>query len=147
MKNQKPAQLDRRTFLSGLVATGTFAAFPSVFGATQRPRTISPNEKVNLACVGIGNRGADVVKAMAETGQVNIVALCDTQLGAKHTQEILKLFPDATLFSDFRTMFDKMGSQFDAVTVATPDHSHFPVAMLAMSQGKHGLMSFIPIRL
>ncbi|MEI7986556.1 MAG: Gfo/Idh/MocA family oxidoreductase [Armatimonadota bacterium] len=133
MKNQ----LDRRTFLSGLVATGTFAAFPTVFGATQRPRNISPNEKVNLACVGIGNRGADVVKAMAETGQVNIVALCDTQLGAKHTQEILKLFPDAVHFTDFRAMFDKMGSKFDAVTVAIPDHSHFPVAMLAMSQGKH----------
>ncbi len=130
-------QLDRRTFLSGLVATGTFAAFPSVFGSVQRARVISPNEKVNLACVGIGNRGADVVKAMAETGQVNIVALCDTQLGAKHTQEILKLFPDAKLFTDFRTMFDKMGSQFDAVTVAIPDHAHFSVAMLAMSQGKH----------
>ena len=34
-------------------------------------------------------------------------------------------------------MFDKMANEIDAVLVATPDFSHFPIAMLAMSLGKH----------
>jgi predicted dehydrogenase len=34
-------------------------------------------------------------------------------------------------------MFDKLGNQIDAVAVATPDHMHFPIAMAAISLGKH----------
>jgi predicted dehydrogenase len=34
-------------------------------------------------------------------------------------------------------MFDQMGSQIDAVTVSTPDHMHFPIAVAALSLGKH----------
>ncbi|HLP75402.1 MAG TPA: Gfo/Idh/MocA family oxidoreductase, partial [Candidatus Paceibacterota bacterium] len=98
---------------------------------------VSANEKVNLACCGIGNRGADVIKALFATGHANVVALCDTDMGAPHTQQILKMFPDVPRFQDFRQMFDKMGNNIDAVSVATPDFSHFPIAMLAMSLGKH----------
>ena len=34
-------------------------------------------------------------------------------------------------------MFDKMGNQIQAVSVGTPDHSHFPIIMMAMALGKH----------
>ena len=34
-------------------------------------------------------------------------------------------------------MLDKLGNQIDAVTVSTPDHMHFPIAMAALSLGKH----------
>ena len=143
MKPRKPiedftGQLDRRSFLKGMLAAGSFAVIPpSVFGAAERQRRVSPNEKVNLACVGVGNRGADIVKALHATGLANVVALCDTEMGAKHTAGTLNAFPGVPQFRDFRTMFDKMGGQIDAVSVATPDHSHFPIAMLAMSLGKH----------
>lgn len=139
MNNKKPIQqIDRRTILHGLVAAGGSLLIPSgVFGAVGRNRPISPNEKVSIACVGIGNRGLDVVKALHQTGMVNIVALCDTQMGANHTHESISIAPGARRFLDFREMFDKMGKQFDAVSIAIPDHSHFPVAMLAMNQGKH----------
>lgn len=132
-------RLDRRTFLKGMLAVGGSSLLPSsmVFGAAGGPRRISAGEKVNLACVGIGNRGGDDVKSMNATGLANIVALCDTQMGAKHTEGTLKDHPNVPKFTDFRTMFDKMGSQIDAVCIATPDHSHFPIAMLAMSLGKH----------
>jgi len=122
----------RRSFLKGVLATGAASMFAPrlVLGA-------STTNKVNLACVGIGNRGADDVKALYATGLANIVALCDTDMGAPHTQAILKMFPDVPRFQDFRQMFDKLGKDIEAVSVAVPDFSHFPIAMLAMSLGKH----------
>ncbi|MBP8303347.1 MAG: Gfo/Idh/MocA family oxidoreductase, partial [Phycisphaerae bacterium] len=60
-----------------------------------------------------------------------------TDMGAPHTERTLKMFPDAPRFQDFRRMFDKMAREIDAVFVSTPDFSHFPIAMLAMSLGKH----------
>ncbi|PZP50478.1 MAG: oxidoreductase [Pseudopedobacter saltans] len=98
---------------------------------------ISPNEKVNLACVGIGNRGGEIIAEFAKTGLANIVALCDVDMGAPHTQKIMSQFPNAKRFQDFRQMFDKMGNQFDAVCIGTPDFSHFPITMTAISLGKH----------
>jgi hypothetical protein len=131
-------QLDRRSFLQGMAAVFGSAMLPAgVFGAASRLRAISPNAKVNLACIGIGNRGGDVIDALNATGLVNIVALCDTEIGGPRTANTLKKFPNAQRFQDFRKMFDQIGNQFEAVSVCTPDHSHFPITMLAMSEGKH----------
>ncbi len=82
-------------------------------------------------------RGGYIIKALHNTGLCNVVALCDTDMGADHTLEIMNKFPDAPRFQDFRDLFDKMDKQFDAVCIGVPDHSHFPIAMLAMSRGKH----------
>lgn len=121
----------RRSFLKTAVMAGAASYFA--------PRLLAagPTGKVNLACIGIGNRGADDVKALHATGLANIVALCDTEMGAPHTLPVLKLLPNVPRFQDFRQLFDKMGKDIDAVLVATPDFSHFPIAMLAMSLGKH----------
>jgi hypothetical protein len=98
---------------------------------------VAPSDKVNVACCGIGNRGGDVLNNLYKTGLANIVAICDVDMGAPHTLENMQKFPNARRFQDFREMFDKMGNEFDAISVGIPDFSHFPVAMLAMSQGKH----------
>lgn len=125
------SNLQRRSFLKGSLATGALTVFsPNILRAAS-------TDKVRLACVGIGNRGADVIRDINKTGLAEIVALCDTDMGSKPTEPILKMFPNVPRFQDFRKMFDKMGKDFDAVCVATPDFSHFPIAMLAMSQGKH----------
>ena len=127
-----PSAFTRRAFLQGALAAGAAVVLAPrrIFAASAAPA------RVNLACVGIGNRGADVIKAFHATGQANIVALCDTDLGAAHTREILGLFPQAARFQDFRRMFDRAGRDIEAVCVCTPDHTHFVVTMLAMSQGK-----------
>jgi len=124
--------LPRRTFLKGMLATGAASMF-----APHLLRAAGSSNKVNLACIGIGNRGAEDFKCFVDTGMVNFVALCDTDMGAPHTQKVLKQFPDVPRFQDFRKMFDKMGKDIDAVAIAVPDFSHFPIAMLAMSLGKH----------
>ena len=130
-KTYPPAPLRRRSFLKGMLATGTLATFsPHLLRA-------APGDKVRLACIGIGNRGADVIRDLHKTGLAQIVALCDTDMGARHTDAISRLFPDVPRFQDFRKMFEKMAKDIDAVSICTPDFSHFPIAMLAMSLGKH----------
>jgi len=132
----------RRDFLrqlSLLTAATAVSALPvSTLSAKKvKPRKIGTNEKVNLACIGIGNRGADVIRELYKTGHCNIVALCDTDMGAAHTLDIINKFPDVPRFQDFRLMFDKLANQIDAVCIGTPDFSHFPITMLSMSLGKH----------
>ncbi len=127
------ARWRRRTFLKGVLATGAASAFaPRLLFAAA-----APTDKVKLACVGIGNRGADDIKELHRTGLAQIVALCDTDMGAPHTQEIMRMFPDVPRFQDFRQMFDKLGKDIEAVCVAVPDFSHFAVTMQALSLGKH----------
>jgi predicted dehydrogenase len=121
----------RRTFLKGVLATGALTFMSPGFARA------ATGDKVRLACIGIGNRGADDIKFFNQTGIAEIVALCDTDMGAKQTESILKLFPSVPRFQDFRKLFDKMGKEIDAVTIAIPDFSHFAVSMLAMSLGKH----------
>jgi len=134
--------ISRRKFLktgglatAGLAFTGMNAV--NAMTAKSAARVVGANRKVNLACIGIGNRGAEIIPEFDKTGLANIVALCDVDLGAPHTQAMLNKYPDAKRFKDFREMFDKMGNEIDAVAAATPDFAHFPVAMLAMSLGKH----------
>lgn len=91
---------------------------------------------MNIAFIGCGGQGAGDAKTIARTGLVNVVALCDVAMGTTHTAGIEKAFPGVPKFKDFRRMFDKMEKEIDACTVAVPDHSHFPIAMLAMSLGK-----------
>ena len=137
-KNQIAAQMRRRSFLKGMLTVGAASVItPRLLFAADGGPMAGIARKVNLACCGIGNRGEDDVKQMVKTGMVNIVALCDTDMGAPHTQAVLKMFPNVPRFQDFRQMFDKMGKDIEAVSVSTPDFSHFPIAMLAMSLGKH----------
>ena len=133
----------RRSFLKNtLLLSAATTIFPTILtkamSGTYAPASglAGANERVNLACCGIGNQGGSDVFSLYNTGFCNIVALCDTDMGAPQTQKVLEKFPDVPRFQDFRKMFDKMGSQFDAVLVGVPDHSHFAIAMLAMSMGK-----------
>ncbi len=131
---------NRRNFLkTGALATLGMSGMNLMptLAEGKSPRAIAPSDKVNLACVGIGNRGNEIIKALHETGLCNIVALCDVDMGAKQTLEVMEMFPKAKKFQDFRKMFDSAGKEFDAVSIATPDFSHFPVTMRALAEGKH----------
>lgn len=132
----------RRNFLKKAGVAGAGLALGSIgtmsaLSAESFRRVNGANKKVNLACVGIGYRGGDIIKEFEKTGLANVVALCDVDMGAKHTQEIMGKFPNAKRFKNFREMFDKMGNEIEAVSVGTPDHSHFPICMMAMALGKH----------
>lgn len=139
----KITESSRRLFFKQALALSAVSAFPTILtqqvsgNVLPSGKMASANERVNLACCGIGNRGSEIINALYNTGLCNIVALCDVDMGAPHTQKILEKFPDVPRFQDFRKMFDKMGNQIEAVSVGTPDHSHFPITMMAMALGKH----------
>ncbi|MEG1750106.1 MAG: Gfo/Idh/MocA family oxidoreductase [Tannerellaceae bacterium] len=138
--NQK--ELSRRLFLKQAAAVSIASAISGfwmpVHGKSlPRNPLISANDRVNIAFIGIGNRGGEIAKELYNTGLCNVVALCDVDMGAPHTQELVNMFPDVPRFQDFRKMFDKMADKIDAVTVGVPDHAHFPITIEAMAHGKH----------
>ncbi|WP_273208684.1 Gfo/Idh/MocA family oxidoreductase [Runella zeae] len=124
----------RRDFIKKTGIAGTGLAFSQLSPGIITNRKA---EKVKLACIGIGFRGGEIIKELDKTGLAEIVALCDIDMGAKHTQEIAAKFPNAKQFQDFRKMFDSMGNQIEAVSIGIPDFAHFVVAMHAMALGKH----------
>lgn len=98
-----------------------------------RARAASPNEKLNVAVIGIGGRGRANLNAIGATE--NIVALCDVD--EKRAGNAFEKFPRARTFHDFRRMLQQMENSIDAVVVNTPDHVHFHPSMMAMEMGKH----------
>lgn len=128
----------RRNFLKTAALTSAGLAMGNIKASAESySRIVGANKKVNLACIGIGNRGEQIIGDFEKTGLANVVALCDVDMGAKHTQKVIGKYPKARQFKDFREMFDKMGNQIEAVAIAIPDHAHFPATMMAMAYGKH----------
>lgn len=123
--------LTRRAFLKSASAASAGAlAFPHVMRAQETPQT--PNNRLNVACIGVGGRGRDAVLGIKDENIVAFVDVDDTR-AAKTYEE----FPDVPRFRDYRKMLDQLGNQVDAVTISTPDHMHFPIAVAAMQLGKH----------
>ena len=137
-------KISRGDFLkrSGLAAAGVMmggmASGSELFAPQQdKKERFAKLGKVNIAWIGMANRGRDVMKDFERTGLANIVAMCDVDLKQNGCQEAMAAHPKAKVYTDFRKMFDEMGNQFEAVVVETPDFSHFPCVMLALNQGKH----------
>ena len=128
--------LGRRDFLKATGLGATALALSPATGlagpAVRSGRIIDPGQKLNIACVGVGGKGSSDVKSVR--GE-NIVALCDVDLNRAGGS--FSGHPKAERYRDFRRMLRDMDDTIDAVTVSTPDHMHFPVAMMAIEMGKH----------
>ncbi|MCX5759346.1 MAG: Gfo/Idh/MocA family oxidoreductase, partial [Candidatus Hydrogenedentes bacterium] len=114
----------------GTAATvGGLAA--SVSAQSAGPRSVAPNEKLNIAGIGVGGQGGNDIDNLKSE---NIVALCDVD--DAHAAAVYKRYPNAKTYRDFRVMLDKQ-KDIDAVVVGTPDHLHALVSMAAIQAGKH----------
>jgi predicted dehydrogenase len=91
----------------------------------------SPNEKLNIAAIGAGGKGASDIDGCKSE---NIVALCDADW--KNAAKTFEKYPSAKQYKDFRRMLDQQ-KDIDAVTISTPDHTHAVAAIWAMERGKH----------
>lgn len=132
--------IQRRRFLAQAAAVPTAAAIlPDRASAQNASAQDEPTGQLNIAVIGCANRGGSIGGEAIRHDLTRCVALCDVVPSrAEGLRKKMKgKCDDALVFDDFREMFAKMGDQIDACTIGTPDHSHFPIAMLAMSMGIH----------
>lgn len=128
--NDTLTQFNRRQFLkAGAFSATAFMVLPG--GVLGLRGATSPNEKLNIAGIGIGGQGASDLGNMESE---NIVALCDVD--QVHAAHVFKKYPKAKQFTDYRQMLDEM-KEIDGVVVATPDHLHAFVSVEAIKRGKH----------
>jgi predicted dehydrogenase len=123
----------RRQFLKHSAAAAGAVAASQAFGLPNILSARSPNEKLNIAGIGVGGQGTGDLRNCAATE--NIVALADVDWA--RAQGAFSTWEKATKYKDFREMLDKEAKNIDAVVIATPDHMHATAALACMQAGKH----------
>jgi predicted dehydrogenase len=130
---QDNSQNSRRDFLkkSSLAAASFYIVPRHVLGGKG---FTAPSDKLNLAGVGCGGKGIVDLTGIWDNGRNNIAAMCDIDF--VNGKEAVSKWPNAKKYKDFRVMLEKE-KDIDAITVTTPDHTHYVIAMAAMQLGKH----------
>lgn len=122
--------ISRRAAMRSTAAAGLSLFHGSV--SRQSLADESPNEKLNLACIGVGGRGSANVRGVASQNLVAFVDVDEKRAAASYSAH-----PKTRRYTDFRKMLDEMGSGLDGVVISTPDHCHFHPAYAAMQLGLH----------
>lgn len=119
--------MNRRDFLSRSTLAGTgLLLLPSGIMAGTR----SPNNKLNIALIGVWGRGLAHYDCL---NKENVVALCD--INEALFADALKRFPGATTYTDWRKCLEQ--KDLDAVVICTADHHHAFIANWALNRGLH----------
>src|SRR5678815_1986760 len=127
--------IDRRDFIktTSAASLGLMAGSRSVaplFASTPRK---SPNEKVVVAVVGVNGRGVVHAQNFAKFEDSEVAYICDvdSRVTSKGLEGVHRAKPNAQpkVITDFRRALDD--KQVDAIAIATPDHWHTPMTLLA----------------
>jgi predicted dehydrogenase len=127
----------RRDFLKTAAATGTFVGLPLIARASgprqQTAQTVSPNDKIQIATIGLGGQGmGDTTTALRVPG-VELIAVADLYDG--RLARAKEVYGDKTATTrDYREILAR--TDVDAVIIATPDHWHSQIAIEALNAGK-----------
>lgn len=121
--------MKRREFIKQSMQSTT----ATVLTAASAKRILGANDRVRLGLIGCGGRGMDVAGQMRKAPGAEYVAVCDVyETNAKAAQTWAG--GEAKLFGDFRRLLEQ--KDVDAVHVATPDHWHAAITVLACQAGK-----------
>jgi len=118
-------KLSRRRFLrSGAVAAFTAASWSRVFGA---------NERIGVGVIGVGLMGRIHLRNFHAQSDARVVAVAETYR-PRLDAAVELASGTATKYGDFRRLLENKA--VDAVVVATPDHWHALMTMMACAAGK-----------
>ena len=129
----------RRSFIQKSAAGAAALGIPGlVFPSPISPSVLGANDRVTCAVIGIRSRGKAHVMAIHNVPNAVLKYNCDVDdtimeehnaWCQKHTGDV----PQAV--RDFRRILDD--PEVDAVFIATPEHWHAPMAIMALQAGKH----------
>ena len=132
----------RRSFLKkasvGTVGLTIGGVLPG-FSASGYSRIIGANDRVNVAMVGVNDRGNAVAQSFArQTTYCEVAVICDVDKRAiekciTNVKKVQTRTPRGE--KDFRKVLED--KQIDAMVICTPDHWHTPAALLSLQAGKH----------
>jgi len=122
----------RRSFLGAAAAAAATSGIPLRAADLPSRAPRRANEPRRLMVIGVAGRGAANLNGVKDE---QIVALCD--IDARNLEQAADRFPDAKTCTDFREVLgdDEQCEQLDGVVISTPDHTHYPAALLALQRG------------
>ncbi len=120
--------LNRRDFISGAAAVGASLVGTSSLAAA------SGASEIRVGVIGIRSRGRQHIEGLGK--QVAALCDCDTEVLDRVTAEYSnKLGITYEKFTDYRELLKR--DDIDAISIATPNHTHCSIAIDAMNAGKH----------
>ncbi|HYD85224.1 MAG TPA: Gfo/Idh/MocA family oxidoreductase, partial [Opitutus sp.] len=131
--------MNRRTFIRQATTAGVGLALAGKFATLARAAgSPSANRRLRIAIAGTNSRGLAHVALFGAVPDVEIAYICDVDdraivKGLEATAKVQTTVPKGV--RDFRRALED--PSIDALTIATPDHWHAPMAILALAAGKH----------
>ncbi len=128
-------RVSRRSFIKNATAASVGTALPFIVpaGALGKGWKVSANERITLGFIGCGGMGTAHLNSFKGNGRVEILAVCDVdeerRLAAQKSAG-----SGCAAYNDFRDLLDR--SDIDAVVIATPDHWHTLISVMACEAGK-----------
>ncbi len=126
----------RRKFLKD-IAIGTTAATVGL-NARSYARILGANDRVNFAIIGLHGRGYGHLDSLRANRNAVVSHVCDVDGREldKFAVAVKEKFDRAPVKErDFRRVLE--AKDVDVITIATPEHWHAPMAILALQAGKH----------
>jgi predicted dehydrogenase len=127
----------RRKFLETLTVGAAGLAVAST--ARSYSRIPGANDRINFAVIGLNGRGyahLSSLKANRSAGRISHVCDVDDNVLRKFADSVQKEMGEAPpAEKDFRRILEQ--KEVDAITIATPDHWHTPMAIAGLQAGKH----------
>src|ERR1700728_898409 len=129
--------VNRREFLDALAVGAAGLAIRA--NAKSYGQILGSNNRLNFAVIGLNSRAyahLASLKANKESACITHVCDVDTHTLDKFAAKTLQAMGSApTAAQDFRKILDQ--KDVDAITIATPDHCHTPIAIAGLQAGKH----------